>query len=144
MYCSELDNNHGTDTIQMSYKLGDFLKDINVEKRNLLREDPGALQDYEPYLINKNLSNFLDTILLVQELNKRPNLTKQQHYDFLINVIRPKKRFARTPKPENIDGFHEVKGWFGFNDARTIEVLKRLDNEEIEEIKQKMQTGGRL
>lgn len=128
----------------MSYKLGDFLKDINVEKRNLLREDPGALQDYEPYLINKNLSNFLDTILLVQELNKRPNLTKQQHYDFLINVIRPKKRFARTPKPENIDGFHEVKGWFGLNDARTIEVLKRLDNEEIEEIKQKMQTGGRL
>jgi len=127
----------------MGYKLGDYLKDLNKEKRNLLREDPSSESDYSPYIINRILSNFLDTVLLVQEVNKFPNITKQQHYDYLIHAIRPKNRFAKTPKITKEDGFYAIKEWFGYNDERTFEAMQILDDDEIEDIKSKMFTGGR-
>lgn len=128
--------------VKSKYQLGDFLKDLNKEKENLLRVDPFSKKDYAPFLVNRNLSNFIDCILFVQEVNKRPKMDKQFHYDYIINSIRPKQRFAKTNKINREDDFYALKEYYGMNNEKTKEILKLLSEEDMNEIKQQLEKGG--
>ena len=69
-------------------ELKDWLNSININKENLIDEDPLIEKDYPPYIINRCLSGHLDCIMFVNELNKSPNLAKKLQYDFLLNSLR--------------------------------------------------------
>jgi histone deacetylase complex regulatory component SIN3 len=43
--------------------LGDFLKAINITKENLLEEDSLTEKEYVPFVVNRTLSYFPDTVL---------------------------------------------------------------------------------
>lgn len=80
-------------------ELFDFLQDINIGKKNILEHNPQWERFYSPALINVILSGFMDTLPIVMELNKLPfALTKQQHYAYLINSVRRRRRFKKFVK----------------------------------------------
>ena len=54
-------------------ELKDWLNSINFTKDNLVEEDPNAIKDYPPYIINRCLSGHLDSIMFANEMNKYPN-----------------------------------------------------------------------
>ena len=82
----------------------DFIKSINEHKPNLLKDckayegeemvspDTPSKQ-YVPFIINRGLSQFKDTVLLTNEMNMRHQLPAKMQYDFLFSAIRPRKRF---------------------------------------------------
>ena len=43
-------------------ELFDFLNDISHKKKGVIRDDPLAEKDYNPYVINKFLSQHIDCI----------------------------------------------------------------------------------
>ena len=71
----------------MTYQLKDYLYSINQSKKNILDDDTDAERGYPPYIVNRCLSSFTDTILYVNEMNKNPHLPKKLQYDFLLNKI---------------------------------------------------------
>jgi len=128
----------------MSYELKDYLNSINVSKENLMdSDDPMWEKKYSPYIINKCLAPFTDTIMLVNEMNMRHHLDSKLQYDFLLNTIRSKKRYAPWVKADKLKDLEYVKEYFGYSNEKAKAALKILDNEQITTIKNSLNKGGR-
>ncbi len=124
-------------------ELKDYLNSINQTKINLMDEDISLEKQYLPYVINKCLSGFLDTVLIANEMNLYCNLDKKLQYDFFINIIRPKKRFSPWLKKQNDNSLELIKQYYGYNDEKAKSALKILTREQLEFIKSKMNRGGK-
>lgn len=124
-------------------ELKDWLNSINVTKKNLMYEDPSIEKEYPPYIINRCLSGHIDTIMFVNELNMYSFLPKKLQYDFLINTVRVKKRFSPWIRKEKIKDIDAVKSYYGYSNEKAEQSLKILSDEQLNFIKQKLDTGGR-
>ena len=93
----------------MTYQLKDYLYSINQSKRNILDGDSISEKSYQPFIVNRCLSSFTDTILYSNEMNKNPHLPKRMQYDFFINSVKPRKRFSPWIKKDSIDFLDVVK-----------------------------------
>ena len=106
-------------------------------------DDPMWEKRYAPFIINKCLAPFNDTIMLVNEINMRHHLDTKLQYDFLLNTIRSKKRYAPWVKADKLKDLEYVKEYFGYSNAKAKVALSILDNEQITTIKNSLNKGGR-
>ena len=127
----------------MSYELKDYLNSINFTKKDLMKsEDKEWIRKYPAFIINKILSGFQDTVMLVNEVNRNHFLDKDMQYSFLLNSIRSKKRFSpflRASKLKNID---LVKEYYGYSNEKAKTVLDILTKDQLKLIKEKLYKGG--
>ena len=124
-------------------ELKDWLNSINFTKKNLLEEDPSLVKDYAPYIVNRCLSGHIDCIMFVNEMNKYHFLDKDMQYSFYINILRKKKRFSPWIRKDKLSDLDCVKSYYGYNNENAYQALKILSNEQIEFIKQRLETGGK-
>ena len=122
-------------------ELKDWLNSININKENLIDEDPLIEKDYPPYIINRCLSGHLDCIMFVNELNKSPNLAKKLQYDFLLNSLRKRKRFSPWLRKDQIKDL--VKRYYGYSNEKAKQVLNILTTEQLSHIRDRLETGGK-
>ena len=128
----------------MAYELKDYLNAINHTKERLMdTEDEEWEKKYPPFIVNKCLAPFQDTILLVNEINQYPHLDKKLQFDFLINSIRPRKRFTPWVKANKLDDLEYVKEFYGYNNEKAKVALTILNDDQIATIKQKLNKGGK-
>ena len=124
-------------------KLGDFLKTINYTKDNLMDEDPLTEKEYVPFVVNRTLSYFIDTVIPANEMNTRHFLDNKPQFDYLLNSIRSKKRFSRWLKPEQDDkDLEAVKEYCGYSFHKASEALKVLSGEQLSYINERLEKGG--
>jgi len=128
----------------MSYDLfKDYIPSISHTKKRLMDSDDEQWEkNYQPYLVNKNYSNFQDTILYANEMNKYHNLDNKLQFDYLLNSIRPRKRFSPWHKKTIHNDFDYVKEYYGYNNKKTEQALNILTKKQIEEIKSQLNKGG--
>ena len=121
-----------------------FLKSINTTKENVLLEDSnGKIEEaYNPFIINKSLSNFPDTIMQANTMNQYFELDKKLQYDFLLNSIRKKKRFSRWIKSNIEENVDIVKQYYKVGNEKAVEILSLLNDEQISTIKSELSEGG--
>lgn len=113
---------------------------VNTNKEFPWQEIDGL---YDPYIVNKALSYFSDTVLYADEMNRFYDVPKQAQYGYLLNSVRPKKRFSKWAKKEKEDlDFSAVQIYFQYNNKKTEEALKILTPEQINMIKKELETGG--
>lgn len=123
----------------------DYLNSINTTKKNLMRgsdNDELAEKDYLPFMVNRGLSYFQDTIALANEMNRYHDVDKKMQYEFLINIIRPRKRFSKWFKKEEDSDIEAVKEYYGYNDQRASQALSILTKEQLQIIKSRLEKGG--
>ena len=120
----------------------DFLNAINDSKKDLIKEDPLTEKDYVPFMVNRGLSYFPDTIMFANEMNKYNFLPKKLQYDFFINTIRKKKRFSPWLKQEKIKDLEIVKSYYGYSNEKAKQALRILTKTQLDFIKSKLETGG--
>ena len=126
------------------YPLKDYLNTINQTKENLMDgDDPAWEKNYPPFIINKCMSQHLDTIMFANEMNQYQGLDKKLQYDFFINIVRPRKRFSPWGKKEKINNLDIVKKFYGYSTEKAIQALRILSNDQIEIIRDKLNTGGK-
>ena len=124
-------------------ELFDFLNDISHKKRGIIRDDPLAEKDYNPYIINKFLSQHVDCILYVNEMNIRPYCDKILQFDYLINSLRKQfRRSSKWLKPDFFDDVEVVKEYFGYSTIKAKQALEILTEEQLEHIRFKLRKGG--
>jgi hypothetical protein len=124
-------------------ELKDWLNSINFNKENLIKEDPDIVKQYPSYIINRCLSGHIDTLMFANEMNKYHFLPKKLQYDFLINIVRKKKRFSPWLRQDKIKDLDYVKRYYGYSNEKAKQALKILTQEQINFIKSKFETGGK-
>ena len=125
------------------YQLKDYLYSINQSKKNILDDDIDAERKYPPYIVNRCLSSFTDTILYVNEMNKNSHLEKKLQYDFLLNSVKPRKRFSPWARKDSIDYLDVVKEYYGYNDDKALQALRILTKDQLDTIKKSLSKGGK-
>ena len=126
------------------YELKDYLNAINHTKERLMdTEDEEWERKYSPFIVNKCLAPFQDTILLVNEMNQYPNVDKKLQFDFFINSLRPRKRFTPWVKAKKLEDIEYVKEFYGYNNEKAKVALTILNDDQIATIKQKLNKGGK-
>ncbi len=126
------------------YELKDYLNAINVSKDSLLdTEDEMWEKKFYPFIINKCVAPFEDTVMLVNEINQLHHLDKKLQFDFLINSLRPRKRYAPWLKAKKLKNLEYVKEFYGYNNEKAKVALDILDDEQISAIKEKLNKGGK-
>ena len=123
-------------------ELKDWLNSINFNKENLIEEDSTLIKEYPPFIVNKCLSGHLDCVLFANEMNKYHFLDKDMQYNFYLNILRKKKRFSPWLRKEKVSDIEYVKQYYGYSNEKASQVLKILSDEQIEFIKQRLDTGG--
>lgn len=119
----------------------DFVNAINHTKQNLI-VDEWSEKQYNPFIVNKTLSFSMDTVIQANEMNSRPHLDKKQQFDFLMNSVRPRKRFNKWIKGEEVENIDVIKRYYKYNTEKAYQVVGLLSPEQINTIKEKMFTGG--
>ena len=121
-------------------ELKHWLNSINFNKENILDEDP--TEKYPAFVVNKCLSGSLDSVLFANEMNKSHFLDSKLQYDFLLNSLRKKRRFAPWLKKGKIEDIDAVKKYYGYSNEKAQQALRILTKDQIEYIKGKLNTGG--
>ncbi len=126
------------------YELKEYLNAINSSKKKLMdTEDEMWEKKYPPFIVNKCLSAFPETLMLVNEMNMRSHLDKKLQFDFLINSLRPRKRYTPWVKAMKLENLEYVKEYYGYSHAKARSALEILTNSQLDYIKERLNRGGK-
>ena len=124
-------------------KLGDYLNAINYTKEPLLDTDDESVEKgYTPFVVNRCLSYFIDTVLYANEMNRRPETDKKMQFDYLQRSIRKNKRYSKWLKQESVENLDIIKQYYGYSDTKAKEVMDILTSDDIEYMRNQLNTGG--
>ena len=84
-----------------------------------------------------------DTLMLAEEMNQHHELIPELQYEFYYHAVRRGKRFGFPPKPPEVDDLELIQNYFQYSRKKALDALEILTPEQIQEIKSKMDKGGR-
>lgn len=127
----------------MSLSPFDFINAINYSKEDCFT-DPQAKKDYKPFLVNRGLSYFHDTVFNANEMNRYPDAPEDWQFYFLLNSIPKKKRFSKWAKKDaDTESISLVKEYYGYSSEKAQEALSILTESQLAMIKEKLYKGGK-
>lgn len=118
-----------------------IINSLNDKKEYVDVDNPSSPK-YQPFLINRLLSGFIDTVLQANEMNIYHDLDNKLQYDYLYRTIKPKRRISKKKQKVIPDNFDEVQEFYEYNNKRTLEALSILTENNIKEIKRRLDKGG--
>ena len=128
----------------MSYELKEYLKAINTSKEKLMDgEDEMWEKKYPPYIVNKCLAPFQDTIFLVNEMNMNHQTDNKLQFDFLLNTLRTRQRYTPWLKAKKEKHLECVKEYYGYSNEKAKSALSILNDEQIKTIMNSLDKGGK-
>ena len=125
------------------YELKEYLNAINFTKKDLMKsEDDLWKKKYPAFIVNKMLSAFSDTIMLVNEMNRNHFIDKDMQFQFLLNSIRTKKRYSPFLRANKLKEIECVKEYYGYSNDKAKSALDILTKEQLNLIKERLFKGG--
>lgn len=123
----------------------DYVNSVSFTKKDLMTDsgnDALAEKLYNPFITNMALSYHADTIEYSNWMNGAYHLDNKLQYHFYLNIVRPKKRFAKWVKKETNNDVEVVKEYYGYNHEKAQAALRILTPDQIQHIKEKLEKGG--
>lgn len=120
----------------------EIIPSILQTKKSVFRDELDY-KDYKPFIVNRALSYHMDCVLYVNEMNINNSLDVDMQYSYLLNTIRPMKRKFQSWQKTSVDKDIEcVKQYFGYSNEKAKEALRILSDEQIAQIRIKIDKGG--
>lgn len=133
-----------TKTTERPFDVWAFVNDISYNKRYLYDEETSSA--YNSWTINKAFSFYIDTVYDASYMNQYHRLPKKVQHDFLINSIRPKKRYEKWVKQdkdsEEAKDIAAIQEYYHYSLSKARAALSILTKEQIAIIKTKIDRGG--
>lgn len=126
----------------MSYSPFDYINSITHTKVDLM-VDPEAEKAYTPFMVNRGLSYFADTVMYANEMNKSPSANKRMQYDFLRLGIRKKKRFSKWDKKVVSPTVKMLSEYYDCSVPKAEAMESLHTKEQLEHIKTALYRGGK-
>ena len=122
----------------------DYLNSINYTKEDLLEGClPEDEKKYSPFMVNRGLSYFPDTVLFANEMNRYHNLDNKLQYDFLRTALRKRKRFSKWNKKGSNSRVDVIKEVYGYSDEKAESVADLFTEETIAQMRASISKGGK-
>lgn len=119
----------------------EILPSILQTKQHCIHTEQDERQ-YPHFVVNRAMSQFPDTVLIANEINKYPGLDNRLKYDFLLNMVKPYRRpFAKWAKRVEPVDLEVVKQYYGYSDAKALAALRILSQDQINSLKKELDTG---
>ena len=112
----------------------EYVKAISTTKENLIVDEKTEIE-YNSYIVNRGLSNFPDTLFYANEMNIYGLLDNKLKFDYLINSIRPHKRFSKWLKKDNIESVKLICEYYGYNYTYALQILPLFDKDRLDEMR---------
>jgi len=126
------------------YSLTKYLTAINYSKEKLLdTDDRDWERKYPPFIINKGLSYFSDTVMFANEMNRLHHASKHMQFSFYLNSIKSRKRFSKWLKSSKIKDLDVVKQHFGYSNKKAQEAISLMTKKQLDYIKERLYKGGK-
>ena len=127
--------------------LFDFIGNINQGAQGPVLSGEVVESSYVPFMVNRGLSYFNETVLLANEMNIRAgSSSKSMQYNFLRSTIRPAKRFSKWLKrADDSQDIETIKLAYGYSTRRAEDALRLLTAEQLQLIRGfYLQKGGKV
>ena len=121
----------------------DYVNAINLSKKDMMtgtENDELAEKGYVPFVTNRALSYFPETVMYANHMNIHHILDNKLQFHYLLNSIRPGKRFSKWAKREDGD-LQLVMEYFQYGIDKAKQVLPLLSEEQLSMIKTTLQSG---
>lgn len=122
----------------------DYVNAINQSKKDIMTgtdNDELAEEAYVPFIVNKALSYFPDTIMHANQMNHHSFVDKKLQFHYLLNSIRPAKRFAKWVKKDDNVELELIMQYYGYNIEKAKQVLPLLSSEQLSLVKTILTSG---
>ena len=119
-----------------------YIASINNTKKDLMVDDE-AEKAYTPFMVNRGLSYFQDTVLFANEMNRAAHIDNRMQYDFLRLAIRPRKRFSKWMKKVVPARIETIKEYYGYSDAKAEAISDLISDDDIKAMKNVLSKGGK-
>jgi hypothetical protein len=87
---------------------------------------------YPGFMVNRAMSQYNDCIFNAAEINVYPDLPPRMAYDYYMNSIRAKKRFAKWGKKKTGEGeILAVMTHYGYSRIKAEEAMRVLTDEQL-------------
>lgn len=114
-----------------------------LEKNNYVYDESDS-SSYNPFIVDRALSAYIDCLPFISEINLYKNVSKRIHYDYLFYSVRKYKRqYQKWVKPTEYDNLDVVMEYYNFSKEKALEALSILTPEQIDHIKQSLEKGGK-
>jgi hypothetical protein len=123
-----------------------YVDSVSYSKKNLMRgseNDELSEKGYKPFLTNRSLSYHQDSVLYANEMNLRPQLDNKQQYEYLLNTLRKRKRFAKWKKQEPDASVEMIMEYFGYGRAKAEQAMRVLTDDQLTMIESALDKGGK-
>ena len=122
----------------------DYVNNICTSRENIWQGEMSD-KEYQPFLVNRSLSQHVDTLFAAQEMNERwGSLTNHMQYDYLrTTIVNKRKRFAKWHKPEEDQTLLDIQKVYGVNVQVARGYLSLLNTENRAIVSESLNTGGR-
>ena len=84
----------------------------------------------------------MDTIMYANEMNQYSMIDNKLQFDYLLNSIRPRKRFSPWAKKEINSDIDLIKEYYGYSNRKAEEAMSILSSSQLEYIRTKLYKGG--
>jgi hypothetical protein len=124
----------------------EYVDAINKNNADFIRDADNpelAEKQYSAFMVNRALSYYPDTLFYANEMNMLAHVDGMLQFDYLINSVRPRKRFSKWAKRREDGDLEAVKEYFGYGYKKAQQALTVLSTQQLQEIKQKLEKGGR-
>lgn len=121
-----------------------FVSAINYTKEQLHETDISFEEDYQPFLINRSLSYFADTVQIANEINILHYVPKKWQFSFYLNMVAKKKRYSNKKWAKRSKDSNEpfIMEYYNVSSQKAREIISLLTKDQIETIKLKFYKGG--
>lgn len=124
-----------------------YVDSVCSTKKNLMRgtaNDELAEKEYKAYLTNRSLSYHQDAIFYANEMNRRPQLDNKLQYEFLLNSLRKRKRYAKWQKQKADASVDMIMEYFGYGRTKAEQALQVLTDDQLTMIEKALDKGGKV
>lgn len=98
---------------------------------------------YEPFMINRAFSLSEDAVKAVAQLNLRPDLPKDMHAAYLVQTLRPRRRFEKWPKSLEDAETTLIAQYYGMSKKEAKLHLCLHTKEELDRMQRVIDDGAR-
>jgi len=115
----------------------DYVNSISQNKKNMMRDtenDEYSEKQYEPFLANRALSYFTDTLLYANEMNKYSTLDNKMQYEYLLHSVRQGKRFSKWAKKAESEELKAISRCYQVNMRVAQQYSKLLSDKQKQEL----------
>ena len=123
-------------------ELKDWCNSVNHLKKNIMMDEYDE-KKYPAFIVNKAVGAHPETVLYVNEMNRLHFLDNRLQYDFLLNSLRKRKRFAKWLLASKIKNIEYVKEYYGYSNEKAKQALNVLTDDQLKIIKTKLIKGGK-